>query len=143
MKLRLLLILPLGMALLSSCHLSNPNAVAEKEIRDILYDLSRDFNWKNIGGIMQSVHPDYLHNGMYDNGLRELWLGRMALYDLLTIEVQFIDFSTDYATVHMRLVFESAAWELTLVEPGDSGDVSYFYYSNGSWKIHGNQLWGW
>ncbi|MBW6513317.1 MAG: hypothetical protein K0B87_00980 [Candidatus Syntrophosphaera sp.] len=137
----LFLALALALALLSCGH--NSTDEDETRIRDIIYDISRDFNWNEIDGIMEHVHPDYLHNGMYDYQLRLLWLDRLAQYDLLSCEVSRVDLNGDLATVHMLMTFEaSSAPPLSYSEPETHGDTSFFLYDQGQWRLYGNQLWG-
>jgi hypothetical protein len=142
--LRLVLILALAALglLLASCDLTSPEEVAQNEIRDIIYDLSSNFNWKLVDGIMDHAHPDYLHDGMQSFGLRQLWLDRMSQYDLLDCEIQEVEVDGDFALVRMRMTFTSATGELVLDEPQDSGDASYFYNGGNGWRLYGNQLLG-
>jgi hypothetical protein len=130
-----------GLILLTSCHTSDPETIAQKEIRDILYDVSLDFNLDNITGIMDHVHSEYLHKGMISYHLNDLWLDRMAQFSLLEIEVLYIEFEGDKAVVHSNNKFSSAIESVTLHEPEDSGDISYFIRENGVWLIYGNQMW--
>lgn len=142
MKLKAILMLAVAALALASCEVSSPEDIARSRIKDIIYDLTSAFNWKQIGSIMQYVHPDYLHNGLQDHELRELWLDRMALYDLLTCSVLEIAVDGDYAVVSMELTFQSAEHGTQVLnEPHSSGDVSYFYNDGSGWRIYGNQLW--
>lgn len=124
-----------------SCKTSDPEAIAQKEIRDILYDLSVDFNLDNISGIMDHVSSEYLHKGLISYHLNDLWLDRMAQFNLLEIEVLYIELEGDKAVVHSNNKFTSAIETVTLQEPEDSGDISYFRRENGVWRIYGNQMW--
>lgn len=140
MKPALPLLLLLLLALFS-CG-DNSGNEAETLIRDIIYDISRDFNWNEIDGIMDHVHPDYLHNGMYDYQLRILWLNRQAEYDLLSCEVSSVELWDNLATVHMIMTFESSSGPpLSYSEPETHGDASFFLYEQGKWWLYGNQLW--
>jgi len=130
-----------GLLLLASCNTSDPETIAQKEIRDILYDLSVDFNLSDVAGIMDHVHEDYLHKGNNDHDFNDLWLDRMAQFSLLEIEVLYIEFEGDKAVVHSNNKFSSAIETVTLHEPEDSGDISYFKRENGVWLIYGNQMW--
>lgn len=136
-------LLPLALILLAlfACD-KDTYSQDENEIRDIIYDISRDFSWNEIEGIMEHVHPDYLHDGMYDYQLRLLWLDRLANYDLLACAVSFVDIQGDYATVHMVMNFESSQGSYSYPEPETSGDASFFHYdySYGEWMLYGNQL---
>jgi len=71
---------------------------------------------------------------------RELWQDRMGQYALLDISAIQLTFNGDYATVKMVLDFTDPEGNLTLNEPWDSGDLSYFYYNGNSWVICGNQF---
>ncbi len=139
---RLLIALLVSLLLFTgSCQTSDPEAIAQKEIRDILYDLSVDFNLDNFTGIMDHVSSEYLHKGMISYHLNDLWLDRMAQFSLLEIEVLFIELAGDKAVVHSNNKFSSAIENTTLQEPEDSGDISYFRRENGVWLIYGNQMW--
>ena len=126
---------------IAGCKNTDPDTIARNEIRDILYDISQDFNTHNIEGIMDHVHPDYLHRSMISWGFNDLWLDRMAQYSLLEIEVLYIDISGDKAIVTSTNTFTSAYETLVLNEPQDSGDISYFIRDNGVWMVYGNQQW--
>jgi len=126
--------------LVSSCNNSDPDTIAQKEIRDILYDVSVNFNLKNITGIMDHLHDEYLHKGMIDYHFNDLWLDRMAQFSLLEIEVLYIELDGDKAIVHSNNKFSSAIESQTLHEPEDSGDISYFKRENGVWLIYGNHV---
>jgi uncharacterized GH25 family protein len=65
----------------------------------------------------------------------------MAQFSLLEIEVLYIELMDNKAVVHSNNKFSSAVENVTLSEPEDSGDVSYFIRENGVWRIYGNQLW--
>ena len=124
---------------LVNCESNDSDTIAQRDIRDILYDISIDFNLKDINGIMDHLHTDYLHKGMTSYNFNDLWLDRMAQYSLLEIEVLYIDLDGDNATVHSKNKFTSHSETVTLNEPEDSGDISYFKRENGVWYIYGNQ----
>ena len=127
------------MLALGSCESNDSDTIAQREIRDILYDISMEFNLKNMSGIMEHLHIEYRHKGMTSYNFNALWLDRMAQYSLLEIEVLYIDLDDDYAVVHSKNKFTSHSETLTLNEPEDSGDISYFKRENGVWYIYGNQ----
>ena len=130
----------LTLLLISSCTLTEPNYSPENQIKNSLYDISRWFDNKNLNPILDLVHEDYLHNGMTKWNFRELWQDRMGQYALLDISAIQLTFNGDYATVKMVLDFTDPEGNLTLNEPWDSGDLSYFYYNGNSWVICGNQF---
>ena len=140
-RLLLSLVLILVLLLVQSCKDTDADTIARNEIKDLLYDLSLDFNQHNIEGIMDHVHPDYLHKSMISWGFNDLWLDRMAQYSLLEIDVQFIDISNDKAIVTSTNTFTSAYETLVLNEPEDSGDIAYLIRDNGVWMLYGNQQW--
>lgn len=125
----------------SSCNWMDPDNSSRTEIREILYNLERNYNWGDITSFMDKHHPDYLHKGRYRWQARELWLDRMAQYSLINISVIYIDIAGDYATVNMTINLMSAEGDQTLHEPANSGDISYFYYDDTKWSIYGNQKW--
>lgn len=126
---------------LTSCGPEDSDSIARSEIRDILYDVSVDFNLNDIYAIMEHLSPEYLHKGMIAYHFNDLWLDRMAQFSLLEIEIGYIEISGDLAVVHSTNKFSSAYENVTLNEPDDSGDISYFRRENGVWRIYGNQQW--
>lgn len=144
MKTPLYILILLAFSLLlftGSCKTSDPEAIAQKEIRDILYDISLDFNLNNISDIMDHVSGEYLHKGMISYHLNDLWLDRMAQFSLLEIEVLYIEIAGDKAVVHSNNKFSSSIENVTLQEPEDSGDIAFFRRENGVWRVYGNQMW--
>ena len=140
MKASFAIIMLLSLFLLS-CDLDNEESLSQKEIRDILYDVSMDFNLGNTFGIMDHVHQEYRHNGDISYHLNEEINRRRDRFQLLEIEVIFIDINGDYAVAHTRDHYRSSIENVTFNEPEDSGYFSYFFRSNGTWLIYGNQQW--
>lgn len=138
MKASFAIIMLLSLFLLS-CDLDNEESLSQKEIRDILYDVSMDFNLGNTFGIMDHVHQEYRHNGKISHHLNEEINRRRDRFQLLEIEVIFIDINGDYAVAHTRDHYRSSIENVTFNEPEDSGYFSYFFRSNGTWLIYGNQ----
>ena len=140
MKASFAIIMLLSLFLLS-CDLDNEESLSQKEIRDILYDVSMDFNLGNTFGIMDHVHQEYRHNGKTFYQMNEEINRRRDRFQLLEIEVIFIDINGDYAVAHTRDHYRSSIENVTFNEPEDSGYFSYFFRSNGTWLIYGNQQW--
>jgi len=136
----LAVLLLLSSLFLASCE-SDPTAADEYEIRNIIYDISRDFSWGEINGIMAHVHPDFRHKGMYSAELLQLWQNRRAQYELLDCDVSDVEINYDRATVFMTMTFQSAGATYSYSEPETSGDASYFFYDGGSWQLYGDQTW--
>lgn len=124
-----------------SCGISDPELQTEREIRDLVYELGRSFNWGDINAIMNHVHPEFRHKGMYEMQLRQLWLDRLARFSLMDTQIQRVEVKGDYATVFLKATFSSANETVYFDEPQDNGDYSYFYYDQGRWRLYGNQLW--
>ncbi len=137
----IIILLLLAGLFLGSCKEDSSDSIAQKEIRDILYDISVDFNLKNMYGIMDHVHDDYLHRGKIWHHFNNDWLNLMAQFSLLEIEILEIEVQSNKAVVHMRTRFSSVYEQIELNDPEDNGDISYFYRYNGVWMIYGNQLW--
>jgi hypothetical protein len=128
--------------LVGSCDKDSFEAVSQKEIRDLLYELSLDFNLGNAYGMLDKVHNDYLHKGNIVWHLNQEILDRMARFQLLDIEVLYIEFQGDrYAVAHTRDHYKSSIEDVTYNEPESSGWFSYLYRDNGAWLIYGNQMW--
>lgn len=136
-----LFILVLFSLFLLSCNTDDDYTLSQREIRDILYDISLDFNLGNTFGIMDHVHQEYLHKGEFSWHLNNEILDRMGRFQLLEIEVLFIEFSGNYAIAHTRDHYKSSIEDFVYNEPEDTGYFSYFYRSNGSWLIYGDQRW--
>ncbi len=132
--------LALALLLIAGCDKDTSQA-DEFELREIIYNISRDFDWNEIGKIMARVHPEYLHNGMYSSELRQVWLNRRGQYDLLSCEVTRVELEYDRATIYMEMSFTSAAGDYIYLEPETFGDISYFIRDAGFWQIYGNQKW--
>ena len=113
----------------------------EEEIRNIIYDISYDFSWNDINGIMEYVHKDFRHNGMYRDELRLLWNERRNRYQLLSCDISQIYIDNEYATVFMAMTYQSATETVSFSEPDTFGDASYYYFDQGRWQIYGNQEW--
>ncbi len=127
--------------LLGSCGEDDTEQLAQREIRDVLYDISTDFNLKDMYGILEHLHIDYLHKGKITHHFNSDWLSNMARFSLLEIEVLYIEIQDNKAVAHTRNKFSSSAENIILNEPEDNGDISYFYRDNGMWYVYGNQAW--
>jgi hypothetical protein len=120
---------------------TNSAILDEEEIRNIIYDISYDFSWNDINGIMEYVHNDFRHNGMYRDELRFLWNERRKRYQLLSCDISQIYIDNEYATVFMTMTYQSATETVSFSEPDTFGDASYYYFDQGRWQIYGNQEW--
>jgi len=125
----------------SSCGISDPQIGAEQEIRDLIYDVTQAYNWGDIDAIMELVHPEFRHEGMYSLQLRQLWLDRLARFPLLETNVTSVEVNGDYAVAHFSMLFASSTESVLSSEPVDNGDLSYFFYDSGKWQIYGDQGW--
>ena len=94
---------------------TNSTKPDEEEIRNIIYDISRDFCWNDINGIMEYVHKDFRHNGMYRDELRLLWNERRNKYQLLDCDISQIYIHNEYATVFMTMTYQSATETVTFL----------------------------
>ncbi len=138
MKVLRILLLPF-LLLLAACGISSPEQIGEREIEDILYEISQHYNRGDVNGIMAHTSIDYRHDGMQRMQLRQLWLDRMGRYPLLEISEVKVAFSGDYATASFRMSLISSEGTVVSEEPEDNGDLSYFYHDGVAWKLHGNQ----
>lgn len=126
--------------LIGSCDISSPQSADQQEIRDLFYQIGKAFNWADITAIMEHIHPDFRHQGMYKWQIRNVWLDRMARYSLMETNITHIEINGDFATVHFDLTFTSATENVSYLEPDDNGDLSYLYYDNGRWQVWGDQV---
>ena len=138
MKALRLLIIPI-LLLIASCGISSPELADERQIRDILYEISQDYNWGDIDGIMAHASIDYRHDGMQRMQLRQLWLDRMGRYPLMEIREVTVSFDGVYAIAGFKMSLISSEESVVSREPEDHGDLSFFYYDGFEWKLHGNQ----
>lgn len=140
MRLIRLFFLLLMLITLVTCDLTNPIDNDSSQIKDLLYDLSIAFNNKEIENVMNYVHPDFLHNGLIPFTLRELWLDRMAVYSLMSIENISVQVTDEHAVATFRIRFEGQDGEIEYEAPFELSDVSYFYFHQDKWKLYGNQV---
>lgn len=147
MRKYLVLIIALFILLvLTSCREDEGDKIAQREIRDILYDVSVNFNLKDIMGILdylpaQSDPIQYKHKGKILYHFNQEWNNYMSQFALLEIDVLHIEVNNDRAVAHIRKKFTSAYETLVHNDPEDNGDISYFGRYNGNWYIYGNQQW--
>ncbi len=123
---------------LSGCGTDNKN-YDRMRIEQVLYEVKRAYNMHDIDKLMFNFHYDFLHNGMYKNQVRDLWLDRMAEWQDMDYYQVEIEINGEHAVVSFRLRFESPGDIQFYNEPQDNGDLSYFYYAYGDWRIYGNQ----
>ncbi len=139
MKALAVLLLPF-LLLSASCSISSPEDTDVREIRDILYEISQHHSWGEIDEMMAHTSIDYRHDGMQRMQLKQLWLDRMGRYPLMEITEVKVAFSgRDYAVASFKMSLISSDRTVVSQEPGDNGDLSYFYHDGYGWKLHGNQ----
>ena len=139
--LRLFVILLLAL-ILNSCDSESFEAESQRQIRNMMYEISSDFCLGNVYGILDKVHNDYLHKGQIVWHLNQEILDRLARFQLLEIEVIHIEFQGErFATVHSRDHYQSSIENVYYSEPEASGIFSYLKRENGKWLIYGNQMW--
>lgn len=126
---------------LFGCSLDDADTLSRKEIRDLMYDISLDFSLGNLYGIMDKVHPEYLHKGNVSYHLNQELRNRMARFTLLDIDVIYIELEGHHALVHTIDRYSSSIENVDYHEPENYGWMSYLKYDRGSWLIYGNQQW--
>lgn len=126
--------------MITSCKDTTSVSYDETRITTILYNIKQAFNSHDIDALMTGFHQDYLHNGNSRFAIREIWLNRMGEYLLINFENVKIRVADDKAVVSftMKLIKQDAT--LTTEEPGNSGDLSYFFYDGYDWYVYGNQV---
>jgi len=107
-------------------------------IRDIVSRIRDGFNTRNIDVIMSFYHADFLHDGIYIDSQRSIWLERFTMFDTLEIEVREIEIDEEFALARMILRFQDGETTHVILAPEMLGDMSYFYHK-GEWRIHGNR----
>ena len=133
----ILIILALILLFSISCDTTSPEELDKNEILDILDSIQLNFNMDNIDDIMQYYHQLFLHNGDDFDFERIRWVIRLNDYDNLLFEDIEIIVNGNYATANFLMHLDS----FTTEEPSDdNGDISYFYYELGSWKLCGKDF---
>lgn len=141
MKLYKLLIIIAIALLIGSCTKEDEYITTLRQIREICYDISMDFCMGNLYGILDRVHPEYLHKGRTTYHLNQELRERLSRFPLLDIQVLYIDLKGDYLTVYSLDTYTSSYEEIRNEEPETFGWMSYFKYHRGQWLIYGNQSW--
>lgn len=139
MKAALVLFAVICLALCASCDTDSAESLAQSDIRGILYDLSLDFSLGNVYGMLDHVDNNYLHKGQVTWHLNQEILDRLARFQLLEIEVIYIEVNGNFAVAHTRDHYSSRTENVTYNEPEDTGYFSYFHRDRGSWLIYGDQ----
>ncbi len=116
--------------------------VAEVLITEILDDIVEMFNLRDLDGIMDCYHEDYMHQGDNLTSERYTWEIRMALYNSMEIEDIEIDKDGLNATASFTMTMTGSDATDVYTEPTDHGDISYFYKDVTSWRIYGDQHYG-
>ncbi len=117
-----------------SCDTSSPEELDKNDILDIFDSIQLSFNIDDPDGIMQNYHQDFFHNGdTFDWERDVIWVSRLAEYDVLLFENIEINVNENYATASFLMHLDA----MTTEEPDENGDLSYFYYDLGNWKVCG------
>ena len=133
-----ILILLVSILLFStSCKTTSPEELDKNAIIDILDSIQSNFNFGDLDGIMQYYHQDFNHNGDNFDFERIRWEIRLNEYDELHFENIEINLNGDYATASFVMHLDET---ITQEPSDDNGDISYFYYEFGSWKLCGEDF---
>ncbi|MBT3756615.1 MAG: hypothetical protein HOK80_09550 [Candidatus Cloacimonetes bacterium] len=134
-KLHLLLILVIIFCF--SCDTTSPEELDKNAILDILDSIQTNFNFDDLNGIMQNYHQLFNHNG-YSYGSESIrWEIRLNDFNEMTFDNIDIVINGDFATASFVMHLDNTS----LNEPSDeNGDLSYFYYDYGSWKLCGEDF---
>lgn len=139
---RLLIILLIALLLaLYGCDFDDADTLSRKEIRNLMYEISLDFNLGNTVGIMDNVHWNYLHNGDISYHFNQELINRMSRFNLLDIDVIYIELDGHYAVVHTIDRYSSSIENVSYNEPETQGWMSHLKYEKDGWMIYGNQQW--
>jgi hypothetical protein len=144
MKQRIVVISAILFLILTGCDLSTPEEANLAEIRNALDDIEIAFNYQRLDDIIVHYALDYRHNGNdYQDVLLD-WDIRLNDYQELKISEITIELDDDRATVSLIREFKNNGMvAVILIDPADSGDISYWELKNNAWKICGNRLTGW
>ncbi len=120
-----------------SCDITSSEELDKNEIIDILDSIQSNFQFDDLYGIMQYYHQDFLHNEDDYDWEMFIWEQRIADYDELNFENIEIVLNGNYATAYFLMHLDDTFTE----EPSDeNGDISYFFYESGSWKLCGKNF---
>ena len=120
-----------------SCDTTSPEELDKNAILDIFDSIQSNFNFDDIEGIMQHYHQFFNHIGNDYNWEMFIWEQRIADYDELLFENIDITLNGDFALVSFQFNLDDTITN----EPSDeNGDISYFYYDYGDWKICGDNF---
>ncbi|MCL1827226.1 MAG: hypothetical protein FWG20_04205 [Candidatus Cloacimonetes bacterium] len=133
MKIKILTIVIL--VFLSSCLGSDDNT-QKSVIKDILHQIQSSFNQRDLSSIYRYYHRDFKHNGNTYDGIVAVWQDRYNRYSSVEIDIVDIDINVDFAIAKIKVTFGR---EPTYIDPEMHGDMSYFVYQFGEWKIVGNE----
>jgi len=129
----------IGCLLLLSCDTHDKEYYDKVRIKDILALIETEFSNRDIDALMNHYHLEFLNNGTVRWEEREIWQDRMASYLLIDFQNIDIQLDGDRATVSFQLKLMAAGHTDYYNEPAEHGDISYFIYDNGNWRIYGNQ----
>ena len=139
MKIKVITVLFILM-LISCVTKGNDENIQKSLISDILQRVKEDFNKAESNAIMAYYHHDYFHRGMNYNAQRFVWSDRLTLYNMIDIDILKIEIMGDYAMARLKVTYYDQENSYgPYIEPEHFGDLSYFYYDKGVWKIYGNR----
>ncbi len=120
-----------------SCDTTSPDELDKNAILDILDSIQSNFNFDDLDGIMQNYHQFYSHNG-YDLASESTkWEIRLNDYNELIFDDIDIVLNGDFAIASFQLHLDDTITN----EPSDeNGDISFFYYYYGDWKLCGDDF---
>ena len=126
----------------TSCETTSPEELDKNEIIDILDSIQSNFNMNDLDGIMQYYHQYFHHNGDDFEWERTIWELRLNDYNNLIFEdseenpIEII-VNGDFATASFIMYLDETITD----EPSDdNGDISFFYYEHGNWKLCGEDF---
>ncbi|MDP8200771.1 MAG: hypothetical protein P9M11_01365 [Candidatus Tenebribacter burtonii] len=133
----LLLLLSVMLIILISCDTTSPEELDKNEIIDILDSIQSNFNFDDLDGIMQYYHPLFSHNGDDYDFERIRWEIRLNDYDELVFEDIEITLNGNSARAYFLMHLDET---ITDEPSNENGDISYFYYEFGDWKLCGKDF---
>ncbi len=125
---------------ISCSESTSPKDVDEYLITSILEDIETAFIFGDIERIMNHYHPDFLHN---ENNFADeyvIWEIRLLEYNNIEFTEIEISINDNFAIAEFVMKLSSGEEFDIFNEPGDNGDISYFYYDLDEWKICGNNF---
>ncbi len=138
-KFKYILIMLIAIYLFSCKATTTVNEQIDYSIKEILSQIEIDFNFGDIDSLITFISPHFEHKGKDYNQEVLFWRDLYYQYTFLSIdniEVQRLTY--EKAKAKFILTFKNSTETVQYNEPSEQfGDLSYFIFENGKWKLIG------